>query len=154
MLVPPRERSEAIVEIPESAGQGDGAEIDAVAETGGARFEFGEPARDLGELAGDPVGPAQSFRPHRRLVARENGGVADAIGKRLLHQRAPARRTRARQEVATGQIVQVFADHAAVEENGAVVGDQCRDLAQRVVDDDRPVGLDRVRGGGQAFDAL
>jgi hypothetical protein len=51
-------------------------------------LDLGESARHLLELAGDPIVPAQRFRPQDRFIAREDGRVHDPIGERLLGEHA------------------------------------------------------------------
>ena len=55
---------------------------------------------------------------------------------------------------AAAQIVQVLADDAAVIQSYAIVGDQGRDFAQRVVGDDVGIPVDGVRTGRQQGDAI
>ena len=60
----------------------------------------------------------------------------------------------ARDEVTAGKGVEVLADHAAVVERDAVVGDERGHLAERIPGDDRLVAVDRVGIGGQELDAI
>ena len=88
------------------------------------------------------------------LVAHEHRRVHDAVGERLLGQHAQARFARARDQSTVAQPVQVFADHAAVVERHALIGDERRDLAQRILRDDAGVAVDRGRVGGDELDPV
>src|SRR5206468_10070417 len=57
-------------------------------------------------------------------------------------------------EIAAAKIVQEVDDDAAVVEHRAIVRDQRRYLAQRILLHHRPIAIDRVRSGGNKLDAL
>src|SRR4029453_16898449 len=122
------ERRVAEIEIAQRTAEGDRAEIDTIAENRCAPLDLVEPGGHLLELAGYPIVPAQRFRSQDRLVAREHGGVLDAIGERLLDKHAPARRPGLRNELAISQRVQVLAYHAAVEKPRPLRGGGRRSL--------------------------
>ncbi len=119
-----------------------------------ARFDRGKARRDLVELPGGPVAPAQRLGSHDVLVARQQCRVQHAVGQRLLDQHAPARGATSRYEIAIAQFVEVLENHPTVIEHRPVVGDERWYLAQRVVFNDRAVAIDRVRIRGQPFDTF
>ena len=56
--------------------------------------------------------------------------------------------------MAVSLLVQVFADHAAIVKDVTIVGDQRRNLAQRVARNDALVAIDRVRSGAHELDLV
>ncbi len=117
----------------------DGADDGGVAYAEGrgrqpARFplESGKACPELPVEGGghDVVG---ALRPHL-LVAPQEQDVGHAVAQRLPAQLAKARSAALGQHTRAGmQRVEIFADHRRVEEAGAVVEHQRRDLAERVV---------------------
>src|SRR5258708_29318029 len=80
VLAAPVAGGEAEVEIAERTGDRDRAQGRLALERLGLGLELVEHAVDLLHLALAPVGPALVLGPERRLVARQNGGIEQAVG--------------------------------------------------------------------------
>src|SRR5205807_284466 len=91
---------ETEVEIAECADDRDGADGEPALERLGLVLELAERAVDLFHLALDPFAPALVLGPQETLVARQQGGIEQAIGHRLEAQRHPALATFAREQLA------------------------------------------------------
>src|SRR5476651_1243430 len=142
MLGPPVEAREAEVEIAERADHRDGADRGLALERLGLGLELDQHAIDLLDLALAPVGPALVLGPQEALVARQQRGIEQAVGHRLLAQRHPAVAALAWEELAALVLgIEIFADHRRVEEIHTL-DRQRRDLANRVVLVDVGVGRD------------
>src|SRR5260370_34405853 len=143
MLAAPVVGGEAEVEIAERTGDRDRAQRRLALERLDLGFELAEHAVDLLDLALAPVGPALVLGPECRLVARQQRGIEQPVGHRLVAQRHPAFAALAPQELAALVLaVEVFADHRRVEEVDAL-DRQHRDLADWIVLVDVGIGRDR-----------
>src|SRR5260370_7858158 len=100
MLAAPVVGGEAEVEIAQRTGHRDRAQRRLALERLDLGFELAEHAVDLLDLALAPVGPALVLRPECRLVARQQRGIEQPVGHRLVAQRHPALAALARQELA------------------------------------------------------
>ena len=121
------------IKVAEGTGKRDVAVIRCAVPCRRIGFEMIERLIDLLLLHLDPGINALVFRPVTAFVDEQDGGIDDAVAKRAKHQRLPPlcpftgkqdRRSRLR--------IEVFADHRAVVDRGAVIGDQHGDLGKRI----------------------
>src|SRR5690606_22169390 len=142
-------------EVAERAADGDGADVDRVAEGAGLVHEAVEGTAEFQLLGIDPFRPAPLLRPQKGLVAGEHPGIHDAVALGLPTQGGPARRSGGRKHLrAVVQAVQILADHARIVERRAVVGDQAGHLAERIVPDQIGVRLDGRHQPGDRLDPV
>src|SRR5437660_10303725 len=105
-----------------------------------------ESARYLGFLMCDPTRLAFVFRPPAALVHEENYSVHDAVSERLEAEREEAARPVGDQLPASGERVEIGRDHGRIEQGLAIVQNERRDLAERVLPKELRVRLPGVRG--------
>ncbi len=137
----------AQIEIAERAGERDRADI---ALTRGRRraFQRRKAARDLARVMIEPFGDILAGFTIAGLVDLQQRRVHDAVGERLQRQGLEARPGRGRNDpVAARQPIEIFDDHGAIVERGAVLEDQRRDLAERILAAQRIAGIVGVGGG-------
>ena len=142
---PPPRTGEAQIEIAERRGEGDGADVERRREGRQRRLEGGKGAADLAGLIGGPALVPELGRPHAALVDLQDGGIHDAVGERLQAQHLEAPGAGRNDPPAAGEVVEIFEDHPGIVEGEAVLEDQHRDLAERVLP---AQGILRVGGVG------
>ena len=150
----PGARAEAEVEIAQRGDEPDLPDVERRRQTLRLALERVQRVVDLRVLSGQPLRPAQRLRTQRGLVAREDGGVHDAVGQRMAPQRLPARFARGRKHATAAQRVEVLADHRRIVELAAVVAEQRGHLHQRVVRGEVAVGRVRRDRDRQPLDAV
>src|SRR3954471_2980509 len=132
MAGPPWLVGEPEVEIAQRHADGDLADGRELAERSGLFLERIDRALHLALLQLD-IALAALVERQRYLAPARLGGVEDAVGQRFLGQCLPPRRAGWREELGRrADRVEILADHRAVVDRHAVVGDQGRDLGQRI----------------------
>src|SRR6478672_6875213 len=120
----PRLVGVAEVEIAQRAADGDLADRVEVAERGRLLLELADGARHLALLERNVALAALVLR-QGEFAPPGLRRIEDAVGQRLLRQRLPARRTRRWDEFwRRTDRIEIFADHWAIEEVGAIVGNE------------------------------
>jgi hypothetical protein len=76
------------------------------------------------------------------LVAPQDQGIEQAVAEGMPAQRLPAPLALRGEQRSASQCIEVLADHGRIEERGAVLAHQRRDLGQRVDRHDRGVRLE------------
>src|SRR5215510_10619007 len=124
MARPPRLVGVAEVEIAQRAADGDFADRVEIAERGRLLLELDDDARHLTLLERN-VALASLVLRQGELAPAGLRRIEDAVGQRLLRQRLPARRTRRWEELwRRTDRIEIFADYRAIEEVGAIVGNE------------------------------
>ena len=110
------------------------------------RFQEGECAAYLAGLVLDPARFVLFLRSPAALVDQQDRSIKDAVAKCVQALRCDALHAAARQDApAAGKFVETFEDHARVVDRRAVVEDQHRNLAERVL---RPHAVHGIVGVG------
>src|SRR3954447_21785895 len=123
MAVAPAILREAEIEIAEGAAGGDAADRARARQI--LALQRGEALMRLVHLSLGPAGKAFLLRPRRDLVAAQDQRVEDAVAQRLLAQGRPTRLAGSREHLAaTGEAVEVLADHRRIEQHLPVIGGQ------------------------------
>src|SRR5262249_53759152 len=124
MARPPRLVGVAEVQIAQRAADGDLADRVEVAERGRLLLQLDDGARHLTLLERNVALAALVLR-QGELAPAGLRRIEDAVGQRLLRQRIPARRTWRWEEFwRRTDRIEVFADYRAIEEVGAIVGNE------------------------------
>ena len=141
---------ETEIQIAQRAGERDSADVSVSAARRG-RLDDRERAGDLAALIFYPLGAAHFRLAPCLFVAQQQRRVADPVRERLQPEHVKPTRAGRNEAPASGEMVEIFDDDAAVEEHAAVLQHQRGDLAERVFRADAVRGVGRVRGDG--FDA-
>src|SRR6185437_4536798 len=133
-----------------AAAKSDLAEINLRIEITHGSLDEVETLTRLGKLAEIPGFPLALLRAGVDLVTAKDGGVEDAVGECLHPQRSPRRGSIGRnQPAAPVTRIEIGANHRRIEQRHSVIGDEGRQLHERVLDSELGVRLD---GGDRGVD--
>src|SRR3954454_1093347 len=122
--------------IAERAGKRNRADIDVCARRRG--FERSERALDLAGLISKPAFDHFVFGAVAPLIHAQDRCIENTVGERLQGQRGKAGvGINGDDLVAAGEVIEIFEDDGTVVERFAVLGDQRRDFAERILPPDR-----------------
>src|SRR5581483_7680706 len=142
---------EAQIEVAQCTGDRDRADIERTVEI--LPLQGIETGTYLEQLSIDPALPPQLLRTGSFLISHQHGGVHDAVGKCLTTERRPARGPRGGEDtIAARERVEILADDRRVIERGAIVGDERRDLADRIAGAQRLVRIYRSQRDADQLD--
>src|SRR5581483_2135859 len=131
---------EAEIAIAERTGERDVADVGRAAELRRRRFERRKPARYLAGLVVEPLGFVGFRLAPARLVHRQDRRIENAVAQRLQAQGGEPRHRIARHDFAAASaMIEIFQDDARVVPGVAVLAEQRRNLAERILLPDRVV---------------
>jgi hypothetical protein len=116
-------------------------------------FHLIERRSDLGHLTIDPLRRSDLVATAGILIAREQRRIEQTIAERLLGEHLPALRP-ARKQRTVSEVVEIFANHPAVEQQRTIRQLRRRHLGERVETCDPRVALERMRCTRQPHDAI